>query len=127
MAVSVHESVIEELRSHVAREFAFGIYGIDDVRDADAHRAAFHAVFAGGASDQLNAEHEIHYLFNSLLLFIGAPDAGETAAILYTLAEECRRCKVNAETWFNETLQTIAAGYTGDYLALLPQVSDAAQ
>lgn len=60
-------------------------------------------------------------------LFIGAPDAGETAAILYTLDEECRRCKVNAETWFNETLQTLASGYTGDYLALLPQVSDAEQ
>lgn len=58
-------------------------------------------------------------------LFIGAPDAGETSAILYTMAEECRRCKVNAETWFNETLQTLASGYTGDYLALLPQKSDA--
>ncbi len=49
-------------------------------------------------------------------LFIGAPDAGETSAILYTMAEECRRCKVNAETWFNETLQTLASGYTGDFL-----------
>ena len=57
-------------------------------------------------------------------LFIGAPDVGETSAILYTMAEECRRCKVNAETWFNETLQTLAFGYTGDYLALLSQKSD---
>lgn len=58
-------------------------------------------------------------------LFIGSPDAGETSAILYTLAQECRRCKVNAELWFAQTLQTIAAGFNGDYLSLLPTMNNA--
>ena len=52
-------------------------------------------------------------------LFIGSPDAGKRAAILYTLERECQRVKVDSEAWLTAVLRRLP-DYRGDYLDLLP-------
>ena len=52
-------------------------------------------------------------------LFIGSPEAGKRAAILYTLVRECQRVKVDSEAWLTAVLQRLP-DYRGDYLDLLP-------
>ena len=52
-------------------------------------------------------------------LFIGSPEAGKRAAILYTMVRECQRVKVDVEAWLTEVLRRLP-GYRGDYIDLLP-------
>ena len=52
-------------------------------------------------------------------LFIGSPEAGKRAAILYTLVRECQRVKVDSEAWLTAVLRRLP-DYHGDYLELLP-------
>lgn len=54
-------------------------------------------------------------------LFIGAPEAGQRAAILYTMMEECKRVNVDTLSWLTKVLRTLPS-YRGDYLDLLPGV-----
>lgn len=54
-------------------------------------------------------------------LFIGAPEAGERSAILYTMVEECKRVGVNPQEWLTEVLRLLPTYRTsGGYLDLLP-------
>ena len=52
-------------------------------------------------------------------LFIGSPQAGERAAVLYTMVRECQRVKVDSEAWLTAVLKRLP-DYRGDYLDLLP-------
>ena len=52
-------------------------------------------------------------------LFIGSPEAGKRAAILYTQVRECQRVKVDSEAWLTAILRRMP-DYRGDYLDLLP-------
>lgn len=52
-------------------------------------------------------------------LFIGAPEAGQRAAVLYTMLGECKRCGVDPLAWLTHVLQILPA-YRGDYADLLP-------
>lgn len=52
-------------------------------------------------------------------LFIGAPEAGQRSAILYTMMEECKQCKVGSLAWLTEKLNKLP-NYRGDYRELLP-------
>ncbi len=54
-------------------------------------------------------------------LFIGSPEAGQRAAILYTMVRECQRVNVDGEAWLTEVLRRLP-GYRGDYLDLLPGI-----
>ena len=54
-------------------------------------------------------------------LFIGAPEAGERSAILYTMVEECKRVGVNPQVWLAAVLRILPTYRTsGEYLDLLP-------
>ena len=54
-------------------------------------------------------------------LFIGAPEAGERSAILYTMVEECKRVGVNPQEWLAAVLRILPTYRTaGEYLDLLP-------
>ena len=52
-------------------------------------------------------------------LFIGAPEAGLRSAILYTMMEECKRCKVDGLAWLTWVLGKLP-GYRGDMEELMP-------
>lgn len=52
-------------------------------------------------------------------LFIGAPEAGQRSAILYTMMEECKRCKVDSLAWLTWVLDRLP-NYRGDYRDLYP-------
>lgn len=52
-------------------------------------------------------------------LFIGAPEAGQRSAILYTMMEECKRCKVDSLAWLTWVLDRLP-NYRGDYRDLSP-------
>lgn len=52
-------------------------------------------------------------------LFIGAPEAGQHSAILCTMMEECKRCKVDGLAWLTATLNKLP-NYRGDYRELQP-------
>ena len=52
-------------------------------------------------------------------LFIGSPQAGERAAVLYTMVRECQRVKVDSEAWLTAVLKRLP-DYRGEYLDLLP-------
>ncbi|MDO5449794.1 MAG: transposase [Akkermansia sp.] len=52
-------------------------------------------------------------------LFIGAPEAGQRSAILYTMMEECKRCKVDGLAWLTWVLGKLP-GYRGDMEELMP-------
>lgn len=53
-------------------------------------------------------------------LFIGAPEAGQRAAILYTMLGECKRCGVDPIAWLTHVLRILPAYRGTDYAALLP-------
>ena len=54
-------------------------------------------------------------------LFIGAPEAGERSAILYTMVEECKRVGVNPQEWLTEVLRILPTYRASrGYLDLLP-------
>ena len=56
-------------------------------------------------------------------LFIGAPEAGERSAILYTMVEECKRVGVNPREWLETVLRILPTYRTaGKYLDLLPGI-----
>ena len=52
-------------------------------------------------------------------LFIGSPEAGKRAAILYTTVGECQRVKADSEACLTAVLRRLP-DYRGDYLDLLP-------
>ena len=52
-------------------------------------------------------------------LFLGSDAGGQRAAILYTMLQECERCKVDALAWLTRVLEILPT-YRGDYLDLLP-------
>ena len=52
-------------------------------------------------------------------LFIGAPEAGQRAAVLYTMLGECKRSGVDPLAWLTHVLQILPA-YRGDHADLLP-------
>lgn len=52
-------------------------------------------------------------------LFIGAPEAGQRSAILYTMMEGCKRCKVDSLAWLTWVLDRLP-NYRGDYRDLYP-------
>ena len=52
-------------------------------------------------------------------LFIGSPQAGQRAAVLYTMVRECQRVKVDSEAWLTAVLKRLP-DYRGEYLDLLP-------
>ncbi len=53
-------------------------------------------------------------------LFIGAPEAGQRAAILYTMLGECKRCCVDPLAWLTHVLRILPSHRGTDYAALLP-------
>lgn len=53
-------------------------------------------------------------------LFIGAPEAGQRSAILYTMMEECKRCKVDSLAWLT-WVQNRLPNNQGDYSDLYPE------
>ena len=53
-------------------------------------------------------------------LFIGAPEAGQRAAILYTMLGECKRCGVDPLAWLTHVLRILPSYRGTDYAALLP-------
>ena len=56
-------------------------------------------------------------------LFIGAPEAGERSAILYTMVEECKRVGVAPRAWLTEVLRILPTyRASGGYLDLLPGI-----
>ncbi len=56
-------------------------------------------------------------------LFIGAPDAGKRAAILYTMVEECKRMETEFLQWMTEVLRRLPTHRTSEgYWQLLPGV-----
>ena len=56
-------------------------------------------------------------------LFIGAPEAGERSAILYTMVEECKRVGVDPRAWLTEVLRILPTyRASGGYLDLLPGI-----
>ena len=56
-------------------------------------------------------------------LFIGAPDAGKRAAILYTMVEECKRTGTDFLQWMTEVLRRLPTHRASEgYWQLLPGV-----
>lgn len=56
-------------------------------------------------------------------LFIGAPDAGKRAAILYTMVEECKRTGTDFLQWLTEVLRRLPTHRASEgYWQLLPGV-----
>lgn len=56
-------------------------------------------------------------------LFIGSPDAGQRAAIIYTMVEECKRTGTDFQRWLTEVLRRLPTHRAADgYLSLLPGI-----
>ena len=56
-------------------------------------------------------------------LFIGAPDSGKRAAILYTMVEECKRTGTDFLQWITEVLRRLPTHRASEvYWQLLPGV-----
>ena len=56
-------------------------------------------------------------------LFIGSPDAGQRAAIIYTMVEECKRTGIGFQQWLAEVLRRLPTLRASDgYLSLMPGV-----
>ena len=54
-------------------------------------------------------------------LFIGAPEAGQRAAIIYSMVEECKRTGTDFYLWLTEVLRKLPTYRTTEgYLNLLP-------
>lgn len=54
-------------------------------------------------------------------LFIGAPEAGQRAAIIYSMVEECKRTGTDFNRWLTEVLRKLPTYRVSDgYLNLLP-------
>ena len=54
-------------------------------------------------------------------LFIGAPEAGQRAAIIYSMVEECKRTGTDFYLWLTEVLRKLSTYRTTEgYLNLLP-------
>lgn len=47
-------------------------------------------------------------------------EAGQRSAILYTMMEECKRCKVDSLAWLTWVLNRLP-NYQGDYSDLYPE------
>ena len=58
-------------------------------------------------------------------LFIGSPDAGQRAAIIYTMAEECKRTGTDFQRWLAEVLRRLPTHRASDgYLSLMPGIPE---
>ena len=58
-------------------------------------------------------------------LFIGSPDAGQRAAIIYTMVEECKRTGVDFLQWLAEVLRRLPTHRASEgYLSLMPGILD---
>ncbi|MBQ2813636.1 MAG: IS66 family transposase [Akkermansia sp.] len=56
-------------------------------------------------------------------LFIGSPDAGQRAAIIYTMVEECKRTGTDFQQWLTEVLRRLSSHRAAEgYLSLLPGI-----
>ena len=56
-------------------------------------------------------------------LFIGAPEAGQRTAILYTMVEECKRLHIDPLAWLTEVLRRLPTYRpVNGYLDLLPGI-----
>lgn len=56
-------------------------------------------------------------------LFIGSPDAGQRAAIIYTMVEECKRTGTDFQQWLTEVLRRLPSHRAAEgYLSLLPGI-----
>lgn len=56
-------------------------------------------------------------------LFIGAPEAGQRAAILYTMVEECKRTGTDFQLWLMEVLHRLPTHRASEgYLSLMPGI-----
>ena len=56
-------------------------------------------------------------------LFIGSPDAGQRAAIIYTMVEECKRTGTDFQRWLMEVLRRLPTHRASDgYLSLMPGI-----
>ncbi|MBQ8516998.1 MAG: hypothetical protein IJ498_05410, partial [Akkermansia sp.] len=56
-------------------------------------------------------------------LFIGSPDAGQRAAIIYTMVEECKRTGTDFQQWLTEVLRRLPTHRAAEgYLSLLPGI-----
>ena len=56
-------------------------------------------------------------------LFIGSPDAGQRAAIIYTMVEECKRTGTDFQRWLTEVLRRLPTHRASDgYLSLMPGI-----
>ena len=56
-------------------------------------------------------------------LFIGSPDAGQRAAIIYTMVEECKRTGTDFQRWLMEVLRRLPSHRASDgYLSLMPGI-----
>lgn len=54
-------------------------------------------------------------------LFIEAPEAGQRAAIIYSMVEECKRTGTDFYLWLTEVLRKLPTYWTTEgYLNLLP-------
>ncbi len=56
-------------------------------------------------------------------LFIGSPEAGQRAAIIYTMAEECKRTGTDFQRWLAEVLYRLPTHKAAEgYLTLMPGI-----
>ena len=56
-------------------------------------------------------------------LFIGSPDAGQRAAIIYTIVKECKRTGVDFQQWLAEVLCRLPTHRASEgYLSLMPGI-----
>ena len=56
-------------------------------------------------------------------LFIGSPDAGQSAAIIYTMLKECKRTGVDFQQWLAEVLRRLPTHRASEgYLSLMPGI-----
>lgn len=56
-------------------------------------------------------------------LFIGSPEAGQRAAIIYTMVEECKRTGTDFLQWLTEVLRRLPTHRASEgYLALMPGI-----
>jgi hypothetical protein len=60
-------------------------------------------------------------------LFIGAADAGERAAILYTIVENCRRRGINPHAYLRDVLTRLPMMKTGQIPEITPEAWAKAQ
>ena len=61
------------------------------------------------------------YIGKKNWLFVGAADAGQRGAILYTLVENCRRLGVDPYAYFRDVLTRLPKATTRDIPSLTPQ------